>query len=391
MITFFNKIDGYRKETDADMGNITLTDIKKNNYSLIYNLLYEQEKLSKQEIANQLHLSLPTVTQNLVSLEKAGLIEKGGLFESQVGRRAAAYTIRPRAGIAIGVEILKKQVRILAVDLKGRICGCTEHRLLYRNDDAYYKETAGCVNAFIQDCGFFKEQVLGIGFAVQGLTTADGREIIFGKTLGYTGLKITALSGYLEYPCMFLHDAKCAAATELWNRQDLTDAIYLSIGKHLGGAVIIDGQTLVGKQAHGGAVEHMTLIPGGRQCYCGKSGCMETYCSVHALLLEDESLDAFFSSLRNGDEEKKRRFEEYIEHLSTAVNNLHMVMDCDVILGGHMAPYLTRDDMAVLHEKVRRKSAFPDVEDFIFLSETAKDSVPVGAALEYVKGYLEHI
>ena len=75
------------------MGNITLTDIKKNNYSLIYNLLYEQEKLSKQEIANQLHLSLPTVTQNLVALEEAGLLKKGGQFESQVGRRAVAYTI----------------------------------------------------------------------------------------------------------------------------------------------------------------------------------------------------------------------------------------------------------------------------------------------------------
>ena len=373
------------------MGNITLTDIKKNNYSLIYNLLYEQEKLSKQEIANQLHLSLPTVTQNLVALEEAGLIEKGGQFESQVGRRAVAYTVCPQAGIGIGVEILKKQVRILAVDLKGQICGCVEHKLLYRNDDAYYKETADFVSAFIRDSGFEEGQVLGIGFAVQGLTTADGQEIIFGKTLGYTGLKITALSGHLKYPCMFLHDAKCAAATELWNRRDLTDAIYLSIGKHLGGAVIIGGQTVMGKQNHGGAVEHMTLIPGGRPCYCGRSGCMETYCSVNALIHEEETLEEFFTGLRDGEAEKKRRFDEYLDHLSTTVNNLHMVMDCDVILGGHMAPYLTRADMDILHEKVREKSAFPNEEDFIFLSETARDSVPVGAALEFVRGFLDGI
>ena len=373
------------------MGNITLTDIKKNNYSLIYNLLYEQEKLSKQEIANQLHLSLPTVTQNLVALEEAGLLKKGGQFESQVGRRAVAYTICLQAGIGIGVEILKKQIKILAVDLKGRICGCTEQKLLYRNDDAYYKEIAGFVSTFIRESGFMKKQVLGIGFAVQGLTTADGQEIIFGKTLGYTGLKISALSRYLEYACMFLHDAKCAAATELWNRRDLTDAIYLSIGKHLGGAVIIGGQTVMGKQNHGGAVEHMTLVPKGRQCYCGKSGCMETYCSVNALLLEEETLEEFFTGLRDGDKEKKGRFDEYLDHLSTAVNNLHMVMDCDVILGGHMAPYLTEEDLQVLHEKVREKSAFPDEQDFIFLSESAKDSVPVGAALGFVKEFLEEI
>ena len=68
-----------------------------------------------------------------------------------------------------------------------------------------------------------------------------------------------------------------------------------------------------------------------------------------------------------------------------------MVMDSDVILGGHMAPYLTEEDLAALHKKVKEKSAFPDEAYFIFLSEAARDSVPVGAALAYVKGFLEEI
>lgn len=99
--------------------NITFKDIKKSNYSSIYHLIYQNERLSKQEIANQLHLSLPTVTQNLVRLEKKKLIEKSGQFESSVGRRAVAYAICPQARISIGVEILKKTVRILAIDLLG--------------------------------------------------------------------------------------------------------------------------------------------------------------------------------------------------------------------------------------------------------------------------------
>lgn len=382
---------GTQEGIELYMGNITLTDIKKNNYSLIYHLLYQQEKLSKQEIANQLHLSLPTVTQNLVALEKAGLIEKGGQFESQVGRKAAAYTICPQAGIAVGVEILKKQIRILSVDLKGNVCGCEEHPLLYRNDDDYYKETAKLITAFIQSRGYDKKQVLGIGFAVQGLTAASGEEIIFGKTLGYTGLKITAFSRYLDYPCRFLHDAKCAAATELWFHKELSDALYLSLGKHLGGAVIMNGQTVMGKQGHGGAVEHMTLVTGGRECYCGRKGCMETYCSVNALLLEDETLDDFFTALHNHAEDKEQRWREYLEYLSTAVNNLHMVMDCDVILGGHMAPYLTDADLENLRKMAEEKSAFAEEKDYIFLSLSAGDSVPVGAALAYVKEFLDDI
>lgn len=373
------------------MANITLTDIKKNNYSLIYHLLYQEEKLSKQEIANRLHLSLPTVTQNLVALEEAGLIEKGGQFESQVGRRAAAYTICPRAKVAVGVEVLKKQFRILIVDLKGDIFASEEHALLYRNDDEYYKEAAALTARFIQSNNFKQEQVLGIGFAIQGLTTSDGQEIIFGKTLGYTGLKITAFSRYLSYPCRFLHDAKCAAGTELWFHQGLTNALYLSLGKHLGGAVIINGQTFMGKQGHGGAAEHMTLVHGGRPCYCGKSGCMEAYCSVNALLKEDETLDEFFSGLAGQEEDKKKRWKEYLEYLSTAVNNLHMVMDCDVILGGHMAPWFTEADLKMLQDMVNDKSAFTEDEPFLYLAKSAGDSVPVGAALSYLKDFLDNI
>lgn len=55
---------------------VTFKDIKNSNYSAIFHLIYHNEKLSKQEIAHQLQLSLPTITQNLVKLEKEQLIEK---------------------------------------------------------------------------------------------------------------------------------------------------------------------------------------------------------------------------------------------------------------------------------------------------------------------------
>ena len=93
---------------------------------------------------------------------------------------------------------------------------------------------------------------------------------------------------------MFLHDAKCAATTELWVRNDIGDAVYLSIGPHLGGAIIINSQIYMGKEGHSGTVEHMTIIPDGPTCYCGKKGCMETISSVHALLDDDETLEFFF-------------------------------------------------------------------------------------------------
>jgi predicted NBD/HSP70 family sugar kinase len=371
--------------------SITFKDIKKNNYSLIYHLIYQNEKLSKQEIANQLHLSLPTVTQNLVQLEEKNLIEKSGQFESSVGRRATAYAICPQARISIGVEILKKTVRILAVDLLGVAFKEEELSLRYSNVDSYYKELSDAVQSFITSLNVVEEQILGIGFAVQALTSIDGQKITYGKILNCTGLDIHVFSQYLNYPCMFAHDAKCAATTELWVGNDIGDAVYLSIGTHLGGAIILNDQIYMGKEGHSGTVEHMTINPNGSSCYCGKKGCMETYCSVNALLEKGETLDFFFQQLRSGTLSYVERWNCFLDNLAFSINNIHLVINREFILGGHISPYLMKHDIEILHEKVYEKTAFPGNEPFISISRSPENGVPIGAAIPFIQSFLNAI
>lgn len=371
--------------------SITLKDVKRSNYSSIYHLIYQNGKLSKQEIANQLHLSLPTVTQNLVRLEKEKLIEKNGQFESSVGRRATAYAICPQARVSIGVEIQKKKVRILAIDLLGGTCQKTELPLTYSNEESYYNVLSYAVQSFIADLNVEKEQVLGIGFAVQALTSIDGQSITYGKILNSTGVNIEVISQYLDYPCMFVHDAKGAATAELWMRNDIGDAVYLSIGMHLGGAIIMNGQIEMGKEGHSGTVEHMTIDPNGPECYCGKKGCMETYCSVNALLEEDESLDGFFQQLRSGSPSFVERWNAFLDHLAYSINNIHLVINREFILGGHISPYLQQSDIDILHEIINEKTAFPSKDPFIHISRSPENGVPIGAAIPFIKGFLSAI
>lgn len=371
--------------------SITLKDIKKSNYSSIYHLIYQNGKLSKQEIASQLHLSLPTVTQNLIRLEKENLIVKSGQFESSVGRRATAYAICPKARISIGVEIQKKTVRILAINLLGDPFEQTELSLGFSNDEVYYKELSRAVQTFIDSLNVTEEQVLGIGFAVQALTSIDGHSITYGKILNCTGMDINVFSQYLDYPCMFVHDAKGAATTELWMRNDIGDAVYLSIGTHLGGAIIINNQIEMGKEGHSGTVEHMTIDPNGPSCYCGKKGCMETYCSVNALLEEGESLDLFFQQVRSGELLYVERWDGFLDSLAYSINNIHLVINREFILGGHLSPFLQQSDLDRLHEKVNEMTAFPSKDSFIHISRSPGNGVPIGAAIPFIQAFLNTI
>ncbi len=373
------------------MKNITVSDIKKNNLSLIYNLIYTSGKISKQEIASQLNLSLPTVTQKIVKLENQGLVVKEGHFESAVGRRAVAYSVCSDARVAIGVGIYQKQIRILSVDLKGEVCGTSLFDISFADDSSYYKEVSYRIKDFILEQNYRMDQILGVGFAIQGLTSVDGKKIIFGDTLGYTGLEITAFSQYLGFPCSFFHDAKCAAKTELWFNEDISNALYLSIGNHLGGAMIVSGEIRMGENGHCGAAEHMQLIPDGRQCYCGEKGCIETYCSLSALLKENENLTDFFDNLRQGNSGYQRRWDEYLTFLASALSNLHIVLDTRVILGGELSHYLTEDDLEKLQSMTKLKSVFSDKNSFVQISHYPRDSVSVGASLYYIQDFIDQI
>ena len=94
--------------------------IKANNRQQIYNYIYRQRKVSQQDILYALRLSRPTVAANLTELEVDGLICKNGQIESdQIGRKAVAYSIVPDYRVAIGVEILRARVKMIAVDLYG--------------------------------------------------------------------------------------------------------------------------------------------------------------------------------------------------------------------------------------------------------------------------------
>ena len=293
---------------------MTVSDIRRNNRSLIYNLIYKTGKISKQEIGSTLNLSLPTVSQKLIQLEENGLITKEGHFESSVGRRAAAYVICAEARISIGVEIQNHEIRIASVDLKGSVCSSIRQKIEYENIDAYYKEVAYAVKDFILDRDYMSDQILGISFTMQGLTSVDGTRISFGKIMGNTGLEITAFSQYLNYPCSFFHDAKCAANAELWFNNEINDALYISMAHHLGGARILNGQIIMGDHGHGGAAEHVRLVPDGRQCYCGRKGCMDTYCSIDALLEPGEDIDEFFHAVREGASAKQiSRWKDFIQ------------------------------------------------------------------------------
>ena len=98
---------------------------------------------------------------------------------------------------------------------------------------------------------------------------------------GYTDLP--ALFGkHIDVPVIVSNDANAAAYGELiyGGAKGMKHFIMFTLGTGVGSGIVIDGKLVHGSTGGAGELGHAILIPEGRQCGCGRKGCLETYCSA---------------------------------------------------------------------------------------------------------------
>ena len=202
------------------------SEIRRLNYEKIYSYIYENKRTSKRALALALDLSLPTITQNLRELEAAGLIQKDGFYKSTGGRKAQMISCVHDTRISVGITILKDNIHICAIDIYANLIAEEEHSIPFANDDSYYHSVGDWVNRFASALPHRREQILGVGIAIQGLVSPDGNAVTYGTILNNTGTTREMFRQYLDYPCILIHDTEASASAELHYNKELTDAFF---------------------------------------------------------------------------------------------------------------------------------------------------------------------
>lgn len=372
---------------------LTTIALKKINRSKIYQYIYRSKLTSKLQIVQDLQMGLSTVSQNLNLLENEGLIEKNGYFDSTGGRKANAIQIVSDFRISIGVGILKNMFHITAIDLYGNTVYTDTIPLTYSNTAGYYQQITDKVKDFIDKNQYPENKILGVSIATQGITSPDNTTVIYGNIMNNTGMRLKDFSRHLPYPCHLEHDSKSAAFLELWNHPELDSAVVLLLNRNLGGAIITNHQIHQGCSMHSGTIEHICVNPDGPLCYCGNRGCLETYCSANSLeQASGMTIKEFFPLLR----EKKspqliQIWEDYLKHLAFAMKNLNLVIDAPIIISGYLAPYFTEDDTDYLLRQINSMTPFELKEEQILVGTHGQYTPAIGAALFYVKEFIQSV
>ena len=120
-----------------------------------------------------------------------------------------------------------------------------------------------------------------IGIAIPG--TVSDTHIIKAKNLHIKDFNIVSeINKYFNIPIVLRNDAKCAAIAEkeYGSLKKYDDAVFLTIGTGIGGAVYLGGKLLKPKKYEGFEIGHMVIKKDGIKCNCGRKGCFEKYASI---------------------------------------------------------------------------------------------------------------
>jgi len=93
---------------------------------------------------------------------------------------------------------------------------------------------------------------------------------------------IEILKKYYNVPAAITNDANAAAIGEMkfGAAKGMKDFIVITLGTGLGSGIVSGGDLLYGADGFAGEIGHVTVIPDGRVCGCGRKGCLEAYASA---------------------------------------------------------------------------------------------------------------
>lgn len=148
-------------------------------------------------------------------------------------------------------------------------------------------------------------QLVGIGVGAPNANYYKGT-VELPPNLNWGTVNIVELcEKYFSVPCAITNDANAAAIGELkfGAGKGLKDFIVITLGTGVGSGIIVNGELVYGHDGFAGEIGHTIYDVGGRQCGCGRKGCLETYASASGIkrtvfeLLADTNYQSLLSEI----------------------------------------------------------------------------------------------
>ncbi|MBQ8528701.1 MAG: ROK family protein [Clostridia bacterium] len=260
----------------------------------------------------------------------------------------------------IGVDLGGTNIAAGVVDLKTRriVAKGSVKTRAPRPSAEIAEDIVALCHSIAKEAGATLASMKWIGVATPGIVK-DG-VVISANNLRWTNANLAndvqSRAGVRTYVA---NDANVAAYAEaLWGSgEHKASLVAITLGTCVGGGIVIDSKIWEGKNGFAAEMGHTIVDAGGRECTCGKRGCLEAYASATALIGETRRMMSLygdsimwsmvdgditkvsgttaFRAAAKGDRAAQRVIDDFIRHLAIGVSNVINILQPDVVcIGG---------------------------------------------------------
>ena len=185
----------------------------------------------------------------------------------------------------VGIDVGGQTTKIGVVDARGTVLAQTVIRTDTCDEVApFIAELAAAVEKVIKDAGV-EGNVRGIGVGAPNGnyytgTIENAPNLRWGRTRVEFAKLLTEAIGL---PVALTNDANAAAVGEMTYgaARGMKNFIMITLGTGVGSGIVINGEVVYGHDGFAGELGHTIAVrTNGRACGCGRSGCLEAYCSA---------------------------------------------------------------------------------------------------------------
>ena len=189
--------------------------------------------------------------------------------------------------LEVGIDVGGQTTKLGVVDARGTVLAQTVIRTdTYSTIEPYIAELAEAINKIIKDADA-EGKVRGIGVGAPNGnyytgTIENAPNLPWGHSgvVEFAKLLSAAMNGL---PVALTNDANAAAVGEMTYgaARGMKNFIMITLGTGVGSGIVINGEVVYGHDGFAGELGHTAAVRNnGRQCNCGKTGCLEAYASA---------------------------------------------------------------------------------------------------------------
>lgn len=192
-------------------------------------------------------------------------------------------TINMEKPYVVGMDIGGTNTVFGIVDSRGNVLSTDSIKTQQHEDvEEYVDAVCKKLVPMVQAVGG-AEKIKGMGVGAPNGNFYNGT-IEFAPNLPWKGIIPLAamFEEKLDIPTALTNDANAAAIGEMTYgvARGMKDFIMITLGTGVGSGIVINGQLVYGHDGFAGELGHVIVDKNGRQCNCGRKGCLETYCSA---------------------------------------------------------------------------------------------------------------